>query len=78
MNTEVEMMSMTADVNDAPKGEYLWGPRGCDHKEEKEPSPMTVEWGGRGLDDNLFLRVRSVNDAKGRDEGRKGRGGGAR
>ena len=40
------MTAMAADVNESPKGEDLSGPRGCDRKEDKEPSPMTVDWGG--------------------------------
>ena len=40
------MMSMAAEINKSPKGEDPSGPRGCDCKEEKEPAPMTVEWGG--------------------------------
>ena len=39
---------MPADVNEAPKEEDPSGPRGCDRKEEKEPTPMMVEWGVRG------------------------------
>ena len=39
---------MAADVNKALKGEYLSGLRGCDRKEEKEPAPMAIAWGGGG------------------------------
>ena len=42
------MTGMATNFNKAPKGEEMSGPRGCDRKEEKEPAPMTVDWGGRG------------------------------
>ena len=44
-NKKAEMKVMAADVNEAPKGEDPSGPRGCDCKEDKEPAPMTIEWG---------------------------------
>ena len=46
MKTEAEMMAMAADINKSPKGEDPSGPRVCDCKEDKEPAPMTVKWGG--------------------------------
>ena len=48
--TEAEMTAMAADVNEAPKGEDLFGPRSCNRKEDKEQELMTVEWwdGGAG------------------------------
>ena len=36
--TEAEMMAIPVDVNEAPKGEDPPGPRGCDQKDDKEPS----------------------------------------
>ena len=48
VNMEVDMTEMALDINEAPKGEDPLGPSGCDHKEEKEPAPMAVEWGGAG------------------------------
>ena len=42
------MMAMVVDVNESLKGEDPSVPRGCDCKEEKEPVPMKVKWGGGG------------------------------
>ena len=43
------MTGMATNFNKAPKGEEMSGPRGCDRKEEKEPAPTTVNWGGREI-----------------------------
>ena len=42
------MTVMAADVNEAPKEEDRLVPKICGRKEEKEPAPMTAEWGGGG------------------------------
>ena len=42
------MKEIVLYVNEAPKGEDPLGPRGCERQEEKEPAPMTAEWGGGG------------------------------
>ena len=47
---------MAADVNEVLKGEESLFPRGCDKKEEKEPAPMMVEWGGWGRGNRMILR----------------------
>ena len=46
---EAEMTTMAADVNEALKGEDPLVSRGCDRKEDKEPAPTTVNWGGRAI-----------------------------
>ena len=44
-------------------------PRGCDRKEEKEPEPMMVEWGGWRYSDRILLRGGLGDNTEGREEG---------